>query len=78
VLAHSDIGHVDFKGMIPLPDYGAMNAAVGHIVAFLIQTKNRSLTSTMPLPMALVNSADADVAYKAFWEFKDVVAALQR
>jgi len=27
---------------------------------------------------SLVNSGDAEVAYKAFWEFKDVVAAAQR
>jgi hypothetical protein len=25
-----------------------------------------------------VNSGDAEAAYKAFWEFKDVVAAAQR
>ena len=31
VLAHaSAIGHVDSKGMIPLPDYTAINAAIGH------------------------------------------------
>ncbi|CAE8591206.1 unnamed protein product [Polarella glacialis] len=34
VLAHaSAIGHVDSKGMIPLPDYTAIKAAIGHMVA---------------------------------------------
>ncbi|CAE8739548.1 unnamed protein product [Polarella glacialis] len=34
VLAHaSAIEHVDDKGMIPLPDYEAINAAIGHMVA---------------------------------------------
>jgi hypothetical protein len=31
VLAHAPaIGHVDSKGMIPLPDYTAINAAISH------------------------------------------------
>ncbi|CAE8582220.1 unnamed protein product [Polarella glacialis] len=89
VLAHaSAIEHVDDKGMIPLPDYEAINAAIGHMVAsvprkqvldvyyaFADVVKKDEVGAYMK---SLVNSIDAEEAYKAFWEFKDVVAAEQR
>ncbi|CAE8604945.1 unnamed protein product [Polarella glacialis] len=89
VLAHANaIGHVDSKGMIGLDDYQYINAAIGHMVAsvpksqvidvynaFADVVKKEEVGAYMK---SLVNSADAEAAYKAFWEFKDVVAAAQR
>ena len=89
VLAHSAaIGHIDDRGMIPLVDYEAINATLGHMVApvpkstvvdvynaFAAVAKKDVVGSYMK---SLVNDADAVAAYKAFWEFKDVVAAAQR
>ncbi|CAE8719620.1 unnamed protein product [Polarella glacialis] len=88
VLAHaSAIGNVDAKGMIPLADYTAINAAIGHMVAsvpkkqvidvynaFADVVKKEEVGTYM---QSLVNDADARAAYRAFWEFKDVVAASQ-
>ncbi|CAE8709083.1 unnamed protein product [Polarella glacialis] len=89
VLAHANaIGHVDSKGMIGLDDYQYINAAIGHMVAsvpksqvidvynaFSDVVKQEEVGAYMK---SLVNSADAEAAYKAFWEFKDVVGAAQR
>ena len=89
VLAHSNaIGHVDSKGMIPLADYEAINAAIGHMIASVPKNQVVDVYNAFA-PVAkkdvvgaymksLVNAADAEAAYKAFWEFKDVVAAAQR
>jgi hypothetical protein len=88
VLAHAAaIGHVDGKGMIPLADYEAINAGIGHMVASVPKSKVVDVYNAFA-PLAkqdvvgsymksLVNDADAVAAYKAFWEFKDVVAAAQ-
>ncbi|CAE8594411.1 unnamed protein product [Polarella glacialis] len=89
VLAHaSAIGHVDSKGMIPLPDYTAINAAIGHMVASVPKNQVIDVFNAAgdvvrkeevgAYMKSLVNSGDAEAAYKAFWEFKDVVAAAQR
>ncbi|CAE8654185.1 unnamed protein product [Polarella glacialis] len=89
VLAHaSAIGHVDSKGMIPLPDYTAINAAIGHMVASVPKNQVIDVLNAAgdvvrkeevgAYMKSLVNSGDAEAAYKAFWEFKDVVAAAQR
>ncbi|CAE8641396.1 unnamed protein product [Polarella glacialis] len=89
VLAHAKaIEHVDAKGMIPLADYEAINAGIGHLVAsvpnnqvvavysaFADVVKKEEVGAYMK---SLVTSADAEAAYQAFWEFKDVVAAAQR
>ncbi|CAE8655890.1 unnamed protein product [Polarella glacialis] len=88
VLAHvKAIGNVDSKGMIPLADYEAINAAIGHMVAsvpkkqvidvynaFADVVKKEEVGTYM---QSLVNDADARAAYRAFWEFKDVVASQQ-
>ncbi|CAE8614416.1 unnamed protein product [Polarella glacialis] len=89
VMAHAKaIGHVDSRGMIPLPDYTEINAAIGHMVAsvpegqvidvfnaFSDVVKKEEVGAYMK---SLVNSGDAEAAYQAFWEFKNVVAAAQR
>ncbi len=87
-LAHSAaIGHIDGKGMIPLADYEAINAALGHMVASVPKSKVVDVYNAFAAVAkkdvvgtymkSLVNDADAVTAYKAFWEFKDVVAAAQ-
>ncbi|CAE8639142.1 unnamed protein product [Polarella glacialis] len=89
VLAHAKaIEHVDSKGMIPLPDYETINAAIGHMVASVPKNQVIDVYNAFgdvvrkeevgAYMKSLVNSADAEAAYKAFWEFKDVVAAAQR
>ena len=88
VLAHSAaIGHTNGKGMIPLADYEAINAALGHMVASVPKSKVVDVYNAFAavakkdvvgsFMKSLVNDADAVAAYKAFWEFKDVVAAAQ-
>ena len=80
-LAHSAaIGHIDGKGMIPLADYDAINAALGHMVALVPKSKIVDVFNAFAAVAkkdVVGNDADAVAAYKAFWEFKDVVAAAQ-
>jgi hypothetical protein len=87
------IGSVDEKGVTSLADYSAINAAIGHMIAsvpasktldvygafqglvsedvmkYLVTTVNGASTSKYP--------ADAQLAYQAFMDFKDVVKASQ-
>ena len=74
--------------MIPLADYEAINAAICHMIASVPKDQVVDVYNAFA-PVAkkdvvgaymksLVNAADAEAAYKAFWEFKDVVAAAQR
>lgn len=89
VLAHAKaIDSIDGKGVTSLADYEAINAAIGHIVASVpkatvIDVYN-AFAQVAPKDVvgaymkSTVNGADAEAAYKAFWEFKDVVAAAQR
>jgi hypothetical protein len=87
-LAHSAaIGHINGKGMIPLADYEAINAAIGHMVASVPKSKVVDVYDAFAeiakkdvvgnYMKGLVKEADAVAAYQAFWEFKDVVAAAQ-
>merc|ERR1719316_650794 len=67
VLAHHKaIGSVDAKGVTSLSDYEAINAALGHMIA--------SVPKDVPAYlMGTVQAADAQKAYSALLEFKDVV-----
>merc|ERR1712154_113357 len=84
VLAHSTaIGHMDSKLGTPLVDYTAINAAIGHMVASAGQSKTMDVYNAIakfnlgsdvgPYMMSKVSQGDAEAAYKAFLEFKDVV-----
>jgi hypothetical protein len=88
VLAHiKSIGSVDDKGVTSAADYEAINAAIGHMVASVPAWKTLDVYgafSTLVTPEmqtylpSTVNAADAQTAYNAFLEFKDVVKASQR
>ena len=89
VLAHSTaIGHMDSKLVTPLADYTAINAAIGHMVASAGNSKTMDVYNAIakfnlgkdvgPYMMSKVNQGDAEAAYKAFLEFKDVVKSAQR
>merc|ERR1712107_854415 len=68
VMAHvKAIGSVDGKGVTSLEDYTAINAAIGHMVASVPAWKTLD-----------VYGPEAEKAYKAFLEFKDVVKSSQR
>merc|ERR1712070_1073270 len=84
VLAHSTaISHMDSKLVAPLSDYTAINAAIGHMVASAGQSKTMDVYNAIakfnlgsdvgPYMMSKVSQGDAEAAYKAFLEFKDVV-----
>jgi len=89
VLAHSTaISHVDSKLVTPLADYTAINAAIGHMVASAGNSKTMDVYNAIakfnlgkdvgPYMMSKVNQGDAEAAYKALLEFKDVVKSAQR
>merc|ERR1711915_214575 len=89
VLAHSTaISHVDSKLVTPLADYTAINAAIGHMVASAGNSKTMDVYNAIakfnlgkdvgPYMMSKVSQSDAEAAYKAFLEFKDVVKSAQR
>merc|ERR1712064_44274 len=89
VQAHSKaIKDVDAKGVTTLADYTATNAAIGHMVASVPASKTMDVYNAIakfnlgsdigPYMMSKVNQGDAEAAYKAFLEFKDVVKASQR
>lgn len=84
VLAHSTaISHMDQKLVIPLSDYTAINAAIGHMVASAGNTKTMDVYNAFakfdlgkdvgPYMMSKVSQKDAEAAYKAFLDFKDVI-----
>merc|ERR1712083_373519 len=84
---HKAIGSIDAKGVTSAADYEAVNAALGRVVASVPTSKvmdvyNAFAKITNPaVPNKLfstVNALDANVAAKAFYEFKDVVKAAQR
>jgi len=86
VLAHSKaIQNVDGKGVTTLADYTATNAAIGHMVASAGTAKTMDVYNAFakfnlgkdvgPYMMSKVTQSDAEAAYKAFLEFKDVVKA---
>jgi hypothetical protein len=89
VLAHSrSIDSIDAKGVTSLADYQAINAAIGHMVASVPKSKvvdvYTAFSGLAPKQVvgeymkSLVDAGDALAAYKAFWEFKDVVESAQR
>jgi len=87
VMAHvKAIGSVDGKGVTSLEDYTAINAAIGHMVASVPAYKTLDVygafSTTFPQAgqdyLASTYGADAEKAYKAFLEFKDVVKSTQR
>jgi len=85
VLAHAKaIGDIDAKGVLPLDDYVAINSAIGHMVASAGQQKTMAVYDAFKklVPadapgylMSTVNGADAQTAYNALMEFKNVVKA---
>jgi len=87
-LAHSKaIAGIDSKGVPTLEDYTAINAAIGHMVASVPESKTMDVYNAFakfnlgkdvgPYMMSKVNAEDASAAYKAFLEFKDVVKSTQ-
>jgi len=87
VLAHvKAIGSVDGKGVTSLEDYTAINAAIGHMVASVPAWKTLDVygafSTIFPKEgqdyLAGLYGPEAEKAYKAFLEFKDVVKSSQR
>jgi len=91
VMAHvKAIGSVDSKGLTSLADYTEINKAIGHMVASVPAWKSLDVYGAVQgvLPQEVpdylitqVNAvqgqypADAQLAYQAFLDFKDVVKA---
>merc|ERR1712072_1040 len=85
VLAHHKaIGSVDAKGVTSSADFEAINAALGHMIASVPVSKTmdvyNAFSAIVPkdVPtylMGTVQAADAQKAYSALLEFKDVVKA---
>merc|ERR1712066_741645 len=89
VQAHSKaIGSVDGKLVTSLADYTAVNSAIGHMIASAPASKTMDVYNAFakfnlggdvgPYMMSKVTQGDAEAAYKAFLEFKDVVKSTQR
>jgi len=89
VQAHSKaIGSMDGKLLTSLADYTAVNGAIGHMIASAPASKTMDVYNAFakfnlgsdagPYMMSKVTQGDAEAAYKAFLEFKDVVKATQR
>jgi len=85
VLAHHKaIGSVDAKGVTSASDFEAINAALGHMIASVPTSKTMdvynafSAITPKDVPsylMGTVKAEDAQKAYSALMEFKDVVKA---
>merc|ERR1712046_10359 len=89
VQAHSKaIGSMDAKQVTSLADFTAVNSAIGHMIASAPASKTMDVYNAFakfnlgsdvgPYMMSKVTQGDAEAAYKAFLEFKDVVKASQR
>jgi len=87
MMAHiKAIGSVDGKGVTSLEDYTAINAAIGHMVASVPAWKTLDVygafSTIFPKEgqdyLAGLYGPEAEKAYKAFLEFKDVVKSSQR
>merc|ERR1711988_583865 len=89
VQAHSKaIGSMDGKLVTSLADYTAVNGAIGHMIASAPASKTMDVYNAFakfnlgsdvgPYMMSKVTQGDAEAAYKAFLEFKDVVKSTQR
>merc|ERR1711879_297405 len=88
-LAHvKAIEGVDAKGVLSQADFAAINAGLGKAIASVPTSKVMDVYNAMagvignsPVPNYLysqVNPQDAQAAYNALLEFKDVVKAAQR
>ena len=84
---HQAISHIDATGIPTLADYEAVNNALGHVIASVPKSQVMDaynafaglVDSAVPSNMFnSVNPLDAYAAAKAFYDFKDVVAAAQR
>lgn len=79
---------MDAKGVLTLADYTAVNAGLGKAISSVptntvmdVYNSMAKLIGSAPVPNKLystVNPNDAQAAYNAFLEFKDVVKAAQR
>merc|ERR1711879_568269 len=87
--AHSKaIGSMDGKQVTSLADFTAVNSAIGHMIASAPASKTMDVYNAFakfnlggdvgPYMMSKVTQGDAEAAYKAFLEFKDVVKSTQR
>merc|ERR1719230_256952 len=81
---HKAIGSIDAKGVTSAADYEAVNAALGRVIASVPKSKVMDVYNAFAgvvdfaIPNNLfssVNALDANAAAKAFYAFKDVVAA---
>merc|ERR1712014_107767 len=88
-LAHAKaIENMDAKGVLSLADYTAVNTGLGKAIASVPQSTTMDVYNAMaklvgstPIPNMMfsrVNPQDAQAAYNAFLDFKDVVKASQR
>merc|ERR1711934_989885 len=88
-LAHAKaIEGINAKGVLTQGDYAAINAGLGKAIASVPTSKVMDVYNSMakligesPVPNKLfstVNPNDAQAAYNALLEFKDVVKAQQR
>merc|ERR1719408_684418 len=89
VQAHSKaIGSMDGKMVTSLADFSAVNSAIGHMIASAPASKTMDVYNAFakfnlgsdvgPYMMSKVTQGDAEAAYKALLEFKDVVKSTQR
>merc|ERR1712211_36151 len=89
VQAHSKaIGSMDGKLVTSLADYTAVNSAIGHMIASAPASKTMDVYNAFakfnlgsdvgPYMMSKVSQGDAEAAYKALLEFKDVVKSTRR
>merc|ERR1719223_2229542 len=86
--AYPFIEDVDARGVLSEADFAAINAGLGKAIASVPTSKVMDVYNSMakvigdsPVPNYLysqVNPQDAQAAYNAFLEFKDVVKAAQR
>jgi len=83
---HKAIGSVDSKGVTSAADYGAVNAALGKLIASVPQSQVMDVYNAFAKILNPVignnlfqfsKGADAIAAYKGLLEFKDVVKAAQ-
>jgi len=89
VVAHSRaIQDINDKNVPPLQDYVKINTAIGQMVASVPEKYTMDVYNAFakfnlgkdvgPYMMSKVKQADAEKAYQAFLEFKDVVKSVQR
>merc|ERR1712203_1035091 len=84
---HKAIGSVDSKGVTSAADYGAVNAALGKLIASVPTSQvmdvynavGKITGSSVPNQLFSMSApGEAVAAYDALMQFKDVVKAAQR